>query len=63
MGTATPVMDGLGNLMILEKPKEFPEREKWSKKMRFILRQSKRRTYTMTQLERSLKGRKVTHNF
>lgn len=37
MGTATPVMDGIGNLMILEKPKEFPEREKWSKKMDFLL--------------------------
>ena len=30
-------MDGIGNFLTIAKPKEFPEREKWSKKIDFLL--------------------------
>ncbi|XP_063448143.1 sodium-dependent serotonin transporter-like [Mytilus trossulus] len=37
MDSKMPVIDGIGKLMITEKPKELPEREKWSKKIDFLL--------------------------
>lgn len=37
MDSKIPVIDGIGKLVITEKPKELPEREKWSKKIDFLL--------------------------
>ena len=34
-GNTTPVLDG--NLKMIEKPKTEPEREKWEKKIEFLL--------------------------